>query len=332
MRFDQLKRREVITLLGGAAWPLAARGQQGERMRRIGVLTSLAASDPEAQLRITALKQELARLGWIEERNVRIDARWPGDDPRELQFYANEVLQLKPDVVVAGNQSALTPLRKETRVPIVFLQVNDPVEAGIVESLAKPGGNITGFLGFEHTVAGKWPETLKEAAPRTRHIMVLVDRQGQVPGSPLLNSVESASSLLGLELTSAPVHDAAGIDPAFASFARAPGGAVIVLPGPVTGRHRERIVAAVAAHRMPAIYPYRYFVQAGGLMSYGINTVDPWRRAANYVDRVLRGEKPADLPVQAPTKFELVINMKTAKVLGLTVPDKLLALADEVIE
>jgi putative ABC transport system substrate-binding protein len=219
MQFDQLGRRKFITLLGNAvAWPVVARAQQGERMRHIGVLTSLAASDPEAQLRFTALKQELARLGWIEERNVRIDARWPGDDPRELQFYANEVLQLKPDVIVAGNQTALTPLRKETRVPIVFMQVNDPVEAGIVESLARPGGNITGFLGFEHTVAGKWPETLKEVAPRTRHIMVLVDRQGQVPDSPLLNSVESASSLLGLELSSASVHDAAGIDPAFGAF------------------------------------------------------------------------------------------------------------------
>jgi putative tryptophan/tyrosine transport system substrate-binding protein len=325
-------RRQFITLLGGAAaWPLAARAQPAERMRRIGVLTSLAASDPEARLRISAFKQELARVGWIEEKNVRIDVRWPGDDPRELRFYADELLTLKPDVILAGNQSALQPLRKETRIPIVFAQVNAPVETGIVTSLAKPGGNITGFINFEHTVAGKWPETLKEAAPRIKRMLVLLDLQVQ-GSSQLVQSIESASSSLALELTSVPIRDPAEIDPTFSAFAREANGGVIIMPGPVGARHRERFVAALAAHRLPAIYPYRYWIESGGLMSYGVDTIDPWRRAANYVDRILRGEKPADLPVQAPTKFELVINLKTAKALGLDMPPTLLARADEVIE
>ena len=325
------RRRVVIALGSGAVLgPLASFAQQVERVRRIGVLTAIAASDPEAKLRITALKQELQKFGWKEEQTLRIDARWTVD-AEELQFYARELLDLKPDLILTGNVTALGALRQETRIPIVFVQVPDPVEDGLVKSLAKPGGNITGFTNRENATRGKWLEMLKEVSPRMSRAMVIVDQQNPRSGEAL-QAIQVASRLLGVKLTTAGVRDGGEIDRAFEASARVPNGGLITLPGPVTGRHRERIIAGAARHRMPAIYPYRYFVTAGGLMSYGADTADLWRRAASYVDRILRGDKPGDLPVQAPTKFELVINLKTARALGLEIPRQLLLRADEVIE
>jgi putative tryptophan/tyrosine transport system substrate-binding protein len=329
-----MRRREFITLLGGAAatWPLAAHAQQRERMRRIGSLTNLRADDPEGQARNTVFLQELAQLGWIAERNVQIDSRWAAGDTERLRKYAAELIALAPDVILARGSQAVAALLQATRVvPIVFQTVTDPVGAGFVENLGQPGGNATGFTVFEYSIGGKWLELLKEIAPRITRVAVLRDA-GIAAGSGQLGAIQSAAPSFGVELSPIDVRNVAELERAVTAFAHAPNGGLIVQASPLAQVHREIIIKLPARHKLPAVYFDRLFVIGGGLISYGPDLVDQWRRAATYVDRILKGEKPADLPVQTPTKYELVINLKTAKALGLTVPDKLLVAADEVIE
>jgi putative ABC transport system substrate-binding protein len=334
----QIKRREVIALLGGAAaapatlWPLAARSQQPERMRRIGVLMSLTADDPEGQARLTAFLQGLQQLGWTDGRNVRIDSRWGAGDSDRSRRYAAELVALAPDVILASGTSTMGPLLRATRtVPIVFTQVTDPVGAGFVDSLARPGGNATGFTLSEYGISGKWLELLKEIAPRVTRVAVLRDPD-MAAGSGQLGAIQSVAPSFGVELSPVNVRDAPEIERAVAAFARSPNGGLIVSASGLAIVHRDLIITLAARHRLPAVYFARYFVTDGGLISYGSDNIDPHRRAAGYVDRILKGEKPADLPVQAPVKYELVINLKTAKALGIEVPPMLLARADEVIE
>jgi len=326
-----MKRREFITLLGGAAaaWPLAARAQQPQRVRLIGVLSVFAKDDPEAMARDAAFQQTLADLGWTIGRDVRIDHRRTGGDTDSLRKYAAELVALAPDVILTEGSQAVGPVLQQTRtIPIVFVSV-DPVGSGHVASLARPGGNATGFTQFEYRIAGKWLELLQEIAPSISQVAVIRDpRTG--PGIGQF-AVIQALAPVGLELFPANAISAGEIERGIAAFARSPNGGLIVTSGG-TAFHRNLIISLAARHRLPAVYPYRYYSTAGGLISYGPNTIEPVRRAASYVDRILKGEKPADLPVQAPTKYELAINLKTAKALGLTVPDTLLARADEVIE
>ena len=327
-------RREFITLLGGAAaaWPLAARAQQGERMRRIGVIMNFTADDAEGQARLAAFLQGLQETGWAVGRNVRIDLRWGGGDADLIHKQAAELVALAPDVVLASAIPVAGPLLQATRtVPIVFVQVVDPVGAGLVASLARPGGNTTGFTLFEYGIGGKYVELLKEIAPDVSRVAVLRDA-ASASGIGLLGAIQSVASSFGMELTPVGVSDAGEIDRAVTAFAGASNGGLIVTGNTLTIVHRKLIFTLAARHRLPAIYPLRFFVSDGGLISYGPDSIDPYRRAAGYVDRILKGERPADLPVQAPTKYELVINLKTARALGLTVPDRLLARADEVIE
>jgi putative tryptophan/tyrosine transport system substrate-binding protein len=329
-----MRRREFMTLFGGAAaaWPLAARAQHPDRMRRIGVLMNLAADDPEAPARLAAFAQGLGEFGWNVGRNVRIDYRWGAGDAERIGKEAAELVALAPDVILSSGSPNVAALQRATgSVPIVFVQVVDPVGSGFVESLARPGGNITGFSVFEYGISGKWLELLKEIAPRVTQVAVLRDL-ALASGSGQLGAIQSVAPSLGVELRPIGVGDAGAIERAVAAFARSANGGVIVTGSTLTTVHRELIVTLAARHRLPAVYPFRFFVAAGGLISYGPNSVDPYRRSAHYVDRILKGEKPADLPVQAPTKYELVINLKAAKVLGLTVPETLLARADEVIE
>jgi ABC-type uncharacterized transport system substrate-binding protein len=329
-----VKRREFITLLGGAvvAWPLAARAQQPERMRRVGVLMPNAADDPEYQARMAAFLQGLAQLGWIDGRNVRIDTRWGVADADRIRKYAAELVALAPDVILAHSSGALAPLLQASRtVPIVFTNVADPVGAGYVDSLARPGGNATGFLVFEYSIAAKWLELLKEIAPRVTRAAVL--RESAVAAGPAQFSViQAAAPSLGMEVRPVDMRDAGEIERALTAFAQGSNGGLIVTGGPGALFHRTLIVALAARHRLPAVYFGRNYVTDGGLIAYGPDLIDQSRRAAGYVDRILKGEKPGDLPVQAPTRYQLVINLKTAKALGLTVPDSLLARADEVIE
>jgi ABC-type uncharacterized transport system substrate-binding protein len=333
MPFGKLKRRDFITLIGSsaAAWPLAARAQ-GERMRRIGVLMPSATDDPEFQARLTAFMQGLAQLGWLDGRNVRIDTRWGVADADRIRKYAAELLALAPDVILAISSAALAPLLQATRtVPIVFTSVADPVGAGYVESLARPGGNATGFLVWEYSIAAKWLELLKEIAPHLTRAMVF--RQSAIAAGPgVFGVIQAAAPSVGVDLRVADVRDAREIERAVTTFTQGSNGGLIVTGSPGAFSHRTLIVALAARHRLPTVYPGRVFAVDGGLISYGPDTVDQLRRAADYVDRILKGEKPADLPVQAPTKYELVINLKTAKALGLNVPPSLLARADEVIE
>jgi ABC-type uncharacterized transport system substrate-binding protein len=327
-------RREFITLVGGAAaaWPIAARAQQGERMRRIGVLMSLTADDPEGQVRLTAFLQGLQQLGWTDGRNVRIDTRWGAGDADRSRGYAAELVALAPDIILASGTSTMGPLLRATRtVPIVFTQVTDPVGAGFVDSLARPGGNATGFTLSEYGISGKWLELLKEIAPRVTRAAVLRDPD-MAAGSGQLGAIQSVAPSFGVELSPVNVRDAPEIERAVAAFARGSNGGLIVSASGLAIVHRDLIITLAARHRLPAVYFARYFVTGGGLISYGSDNIDPHRRAAGYVDRILKGEKPADLPVQAPTKYELVINLKTAKALGLEVPPSLLARADGVIE
>ena len=328
-----MRRRQFITLLGGsAAWPLGAGAQQGERIRRIGVLMPSAADDPEFQARMTAFVQGLAQLGWLDGRNVRIDTRWGVADADRIRKYAAELLALAPDVILANSSAALAPLLQATRtVPIVFTTVADPVGAGYVDSLARPGGNATGFLVWEYSIAAKWLELLKEIAPHVTRAMVF--RESAIAAGPgQFGVIQAAAPSLGVDLRVADVRDAREIERALTAFAQGSNGGLIVTGSPAAIFHRGLIVALAARHRLPAVYSGRYFVTDGGLISYGADTIDPLRRAAGYVDRILKGEKPADLPVQAPTKYELVVNLKTAKALGLEMPAMLLARADEVIE
>jgi len=329
-----MKRREFITLLSGAAatWPLAVRAQQGERVRRIGVLTAFAANDVEGQARLTAFAQGLHRWGWIVGQNIRIEYRWGDGKADTMRKYATELVALAPDVILASSSAAAAPLLEATRtVPIVFAGVGDPVAAGYVESLAQPGGNATGFAIYEYSIGGKWLELLKEVAPRVTRVAVLRD-SSIAAGPGQFGTIQALAPSLGVELRPIDVRDAGEIERALAAFAQASGGGIIVLGSPGATIHRDLIVTLAAKHRLPASYGARYFATVGGLISYGPDFLDQFRRAAGYVDRILKGEKPADLPVQAPTRYELVINLKTAKALGLEIPPTLLARADEVIE
>jgi putative ABC transport system substrate-binding protein len=328
-----MKRREFITLLGGAAaWPLAAHAQQPSGMRRIGVLLNFAADDLEAQAQNLAFVQGLQQLGWTDGRNVRIETRWTGGDAARTRKYAAELVELEPDVILAEGTTVLASLLQVTRrVPIVFLQVTDPVGGGFVASLARPEGNATGFTQFEYSMSGKWLELLKEIAPNVIRAAVL--RNSTISsGIGQFGAIQSVAPSLRVELLPIDLRDAGVIERGVAAFAGVSNGGLIVTSGGLSNLHRELIIALAARHKLPAVYAHRFFVTAGGLMSYGINLIDQYRRAAGYVDRILKGEKPTDLPVQAPTKFELVINLKTAKALGLTVPPTLLARADAVIE
>src|SRR5215475_9060088 len=333
MHFRQVKRREFITLLGGtAAWPLAARAQQGERMRRIGVLTNLTENDPEGQARITAFVQALQQFGWTDGRNVRIDTRWAAGDADRIRQYAAEFAAPAPDVILATGSFGVGPLLQATRaVPIVFVIVPDPVGAGFVDNLARPGGNATGFLQFEYALSGKWLDLLKQVAPSVTRAAVIRD-PAITAGIGQFGVIQSVAQSLGVEVSPVNVRDPGEIERAVAAFARTPNAGLIVTGSALATVHRRLIINLAARHKLPAAYVARYFVTDGGLISYGADLVDQYRQAAGYVDRILKGEKPADLPVQASTKYELVINLKTAKALGLTVPDSLLARADEVIE
>jgi putative tryptophan/tyrosine transport system substrate-binding protein len=329
-----MKRREFIALIGGgaAAWPLAARAQQSERMRRIGILLPVAADDAEFQTRVGAFLQGLQQLGWAIGRNVRIDTRWAGASAAEIRRHAAELVALAPDVILAHGVPTLGPLLQATRtVPIVFPTAADPVAAGFVDSLARPGGNATGFMDLEYGMAGKWLELLKQIASGVTRVAVL--RDPATPTGPAqFGVIQAVAPSLGMEVNPVNVRDASEIERAVGAVARFPNGGLIVTPSGWASVHRELIVKLAAQHMLPAVYFGRYFVADGGLISYGPDLSDQYRRAASYVDRILKGEKPADLPVQAPTKFELVINLKTAKALGLEIPPPLLARADEVIE
>jgi putative tryptophan/tyrosine transport system substrate-binding protein len=329
-----VKRREFITLIGGAAaaWPLAAsRAQQPEQMRRIGVATGTAADDPDGQARLRGFLQGLKQSGWTEGRNVRIDARWGAGDA-DLYRNAAELIALAPDVILASGDSTVGPLLRATRtVPIVFAQVADPVGGGFVDSLARPGGNITGFTAFDYGIGAKWLELLKEIAPSVTRAAVVRD-PAIVAGIGQWGAIQSASPSVAIEVSPVNIDDAGEIERAIAAFARSSNGALILTGSALAILRRDLIIALAARHKLPAIYYNRYFVAAGGLISYGVDIDDQFRRAASYVDRIFKGEKPADLPVQQPTKYELVINLKTAKALGFEVPATLLARADEVIE
>ncbi len=329
-----MNRREFITLLGGAAaaWPMAARAQQADRMRRIGVLIPTAVDDPETHSRLTALLHELQSLGWTNGRNIHIDIRSSASDAERIRNYTAELVTLRPDVILAVGSPATRALLQASRaVPIVFVQVVDPVGSGFVESLAHPGGNATGFEIFEFGMSGKWLELLREIAPRVGRAGVLRD-SGNVAEIGVFGAIQSAAPSLGMELSSIGLGNESEIEHGIVAFARGPDRGLIVAGGALALVHREQIIMLVAQHRLPAVYPDRVFVKEGGLISYGPDRLDQYRRAAGYIDRILKGEKPGDLPVQAPNKYELVINLKTAKALGLEVPSTLLARADEIIE
>jgi putative tryptophan/tyrosine transport system substrate-binding protein len=325
-----VKRRTFVAGLGAAVWPLAARAQQGDRARRIGVLLPAAADDPVYQAWLGAFLQGLALLGWIIGRNVQIDTRWAGANAAEIRKHAAELTALAPDVVLAHGSLIVAALLQETRtVPIVFPFAVDPVGAGLVDSLARPGGNATGFMIFEFSVGGKWLELLKEIAPSVTRAAVL---RTQGSGTSQFAAVQTAAPSLRMEVNPINLRDAGEIERAVAAFARSPNGGLIVTGTLAATLHRNLIITLAAQHRLPAVYSDRIFVTGGGLISYGPDRLDQYRRAAGYVDRILKGEKPADLPVQAPTKYETVLNLRTAKALGLTIPETLLATADEVIQ
>jgi ABC-type uncharacterized transport system substrate-binding protein len=329
-----MRRREFILALGGAAaWPLAARAQQPERMRHVGVLMASTADDPDYQARIAAFQQGLQQLGWSDGRNVHIDTRWATTKPDDIRRHAAELAALAPDVILAGTGTAtVAPLLQATRtVPIVFAVVIDPVGAGFVDSLARPGGNATGFTIFEYGMSGKWLELLRQIAPPVTRAAVLRDPT-IASGIGQFAAVQAVAPSLGVELSAVDVRDAGEIERAVTAFARSSNGGLIVTASALALLHRNLITTLAARLRLPAVYPYRFFVTVGGLISYGPDYVDQYRQAAGYVDRILKGEKPADLPVQAPTKYELVINLKTARALGLEIPPAVLARADEVIE
>jgi putative tryptophan/tyrosine transport system substrate-binding protein len=329
-----MKRREFITLLGGAAaaWPLAAHAQQSERMRRVGVLTVSAPDDADAHSRLAALRQGLQRFGWIEGRNLQIDARWGAGDAAATARAATELVALAPDVIVAAGSAGAGAVLQATRtVPIIFVIVPGPVGSGVVESLAQPGGNATGFMMFEYGLSAKWLELLKEIAPRVTRAAVLRD-PAITAGIGQFAVIQSVAPSVGVDVSAINLRDAAEIERAVTAFARRPNGGLILPASGLAAVHRNLVVSLAARYKLPAVYISRNFVAGGGLVSYGPDFVDQYRRAAEYVDRILKGENPADLPVQAPTKYALVINLKTAKALGIEVPPSLLVRADEVIE
>jgi putative ABC transport system substrate-binding protein len=329
-----MRRRDFITLVSGAAtWPLAARAQQPGRVRRIGALMGYAESDSEAQANITAFRDGLQKLGWTEARSVRIDYRWAAGDAESMQRFAKELVALQPDLILSHTTSTTAALQQETStIPIIFANVSDPVGSGFVVSLPRPGGNITGFATAEGSLGGKWLELLKEIAPRVARVAMLFDPASATYAEYYLNPFKAAAPSFAVEAIAAPVHNTSELESVVAARAREPNGGFIVMPEPFTIAHRLEITSLAARYRLPAVYPIRFFAELGGLLSYGVDLTDNFRRAATYADRILKGEKPADLPVQQPTKFELSINLKTAKALGLTVPTALLARADEVIE
>jgi putative ABC transport system substrate-binding protein len=329
-----MRRREFITFLGGmaAAWPLAARAQQPERMRRIGVLMNLAADDPESSVRIAAFLQVLQQLGWTNGHNIQIDTRWAAGDAGRFRAYAAELVALAPEVILASSSPAVETLQQATRtVPIVFVNVVDPVGSGYIASLARPGGNITGFASYDFGISAKWLELLKEIAPSVKRVAVLRDPAIAI-GIGQMAAIQTVAPSFDIELNPIGVRDAPAIERAITEFARKPNGGLIVLASPLAALHRKLIITLAAQLRLPAVYTLRFYVTSGGLISYGNVPIESFQRAAGYVDRILKGEKPPDLPVQAPTKYELVINLKTAKALGLTVPPTMLTRADEVIE
>jgi len=330
---SDIRRREFLALLGGAAvvWPLAARGQQGERVRRIGVLANLFENDPEAVARLAAFRRSLQELGWVEGRNLQIDARWGVDNDR-IRKNAAELIALAPDVILANAPPSMMALQQATHtLPIVFVNMTDPVGMGVVQSLARPGGNATGFTVAEFGLSAKWLEVLKEIAPGVRRVAVL--RELSNPSAlPQFAAIQAVASSFDVELSPLSARDAGEIERDVGSFARLGNGGLIVTRTSEPIAQRDAIIKTASRHRLPAVYPLRFFVTAGGLISYGPDTIDQYRRAASYVDRILRGEKPAELAVQQPTKYDLVINLKTARALGLEVPPSLLVRADEVIE
>jgi putative ABC transport system substrate-binding protein len=331
-----MRRRKFIALLGGtawaSAWPLSARAQQPERVRRVGVLMNLAADDPQGQARVGAILQGLAQSGWTDGRNVRIDTRWAAGNANDIRRHAVELAALAPDVIVAHGSATAGPLLQATRtVPIVFAYVPDPVGAGYVESLARPGGNATGFIAFEYSLSAKWLELLKQIAPGVTRAAVLRD-PAITAGIGQFGAIQAMAPSVGVEISPVGVRDAGEIERAVTAFARTANGGMVVTASALAVAHRDLIVALAARHKLPTVYYDRFFATGGGLISYGPDTVDQFRRAGGYAGRVLKGEKPADLPVQAPVKYELVINLKTAKALGLTVPLILQQRADEVIE
>jgi ABC-type uncharacterized transport system substrate-binding protein len=332
-----MNRRELMVLLGGAAapsvlWPLAAGAQQLAE-RRIAILIGLAESDPESQIRLVTMRDELRKRGWIEGRNLRLDIRWAAADAALMRTFAKELVALQPELIIGQGTTVVRELQKETRtIPIVFAQVSDPVAFGLVQSFARPGGNVTGFTNYEYdSIGGKWLELLKQIAPQVRRVAVIFNPE-TTPFELYLRSVNASAASFSLQTTALPARDTDDIEREIALFASKPDGSLLVLPDIFTGAHRDTIVVAAARHGLPTIYPFRFFAASGGLIAYGVEPLDIYRRLIDYVDRILKGEKPADLPVQAPTKFELVINLKTAKALGLEVPATLLARADEVIE
>ena len=331
-----MRRREFISLFGGAAvaWPLAARAQPAERVRRIGILFPLAESDAEAQDAFAAFRQNLTQLGWTDGRNARIDVRWATGDVGRIQTYAKDLVALQPDVILVRATPGAAALHQETRtIPIVFVGASDPVGSGFVASIARPGGNVTGFTNVEASVGGKWVEVLKEINPRITRIAVMFDPKTSVAGGSFyLRLVQDAAKSIAVETIATPVADAREIERAIEAFAREPEGGLLVQPDVTIHNNRALIIALTARYRLPAVYSFQFYVTEGGLASYGVDVVDLHRRAAVYVDRILRGEKPGQLAVQAPTKFELAINLKTAKALGIAMPPALIARADRVIE
>jgi ABC-type uncharacterized transport system substrate-binding protein len=328
-----MQRRQFIALIGSAAtWPLAAHAQQDQRVRRIGVLSALAEDDPESVARRPAFEQALKVLNWTNGNNLRIDYRWAaGGMPSDTRKLAAEIIALEPDVILLSGTSVVAPVIEATRtIPIVFVQVIDPVGSGFIKSLARPGGNVTGFTQFEYSLAAKWVELLKEIAPHVTRAAVIRDHTRGY-GIGQFAVVQAVAPSLGMELTPINALEVSEMESAIAEFARSPNGGLVVTVGG-TAFHRNEIVAFAAKHRLPAVYPFRYFVSGGGLISYGADTIDQYRRAADYIDRIFKGEKPANLPVQTPTKYNLAINLKTAKSLGLAVPHAMLTRADEVIE
>jgi putative ABC transport system substrate-binding protein len=330
-----MRRREFISLVGGvgAGWPLTVRAQQGERMRRIGVLMSLAESDPEAQARVTAFRKGLQAAGWAEGRNVRIDIRWAASDAALMQRFAKELVALQPDLILSHNTPTTANLLQQTRtVPIIFVVVSDPVGSGFVASFPRPGGNVTGFTNIEPTMAGKWLELLKEIAPSVARAALLFNPATAPYAESYLGPFKAAAAALALEVIAAPVRDTSELESAIAEQARAPNGGLVVMSDSFLVALSAEITSLAARYRLPAVYPFRLYVELGGLLSYGNDLLDSFQRAATYADRILKGATPHELPVQAPAKFELVINLKTAKALGLNIPMALQQRADELIE
>jgi putative ABC transport system substrate-binding protein len=330
-----MKRRAFITLLGGAAtaWPLAAHAQQANRVRRVGVLMNVVENDPGGVAEMADLRQGLAELGWVEERNIHIDFRWPGGDIERAQALAMELVELKPEVLLARSTPTTAALKRASAsIPIVFVNVTEPVEQGFVQSLARPGGNITGFSNFESMIGGKWLQLLKEVDPRIARVAIIFNPQTAPFAGLFLRSVEAAAPGLAVEVAAMPVQSDADIETAMTAFARRPAGGLVAIPDSFTGEHRDQVIALAARNRLPALYANLVSTPSGGLMAYAVDARDLMHRAAGYVDRILKGDRPSELPVQQPAKFELSINLKTAKALGLTVPQSLLTIADEVIE